>query len=311
MKKYCLLWILGIVLFVGCYNEDDIVPREGGETIYILPQGNHDYDEEILAYHEKYGFYPLYIFESRELYWNNSDWIGAIDQSGLIGEDADTNYVGKQWEMCKKLFLDNYPDELLEDFPLKFLMCSELNYRQYNMRTREYDTVKRHAYEGYDYLAVNHGSEAIDTLSRKQKMYFQQAINTLFLQREFEKGAFEIPEAFSSVSSYTYTYLSPSSEEYFKLGFVNSGTLIRNNLQESIQNDFNYFLELVATPVELLEGEPQPIGDYYSNYYVNMDGVLNPKRDESGKIREKYTILIDYLKNTYHINTDKLQNPDL
>ena len=291
MKKYCLLWILGLSLFAGCYDEDDVVPREGGEMAYILPQGEHDYDDEIVAYHEKYGFYPLYIFESRELYWNNSEWVGAIDQAGLIGEDADTNYVRKQWEMCKSLFFQNYPDELLEKLPLKFLMCSELNNRQYNKRTREYDTVGIHAYSGYDYLAVNYGGQTIDTLSRRQKMYFQQELNTLFLQREFGNGTFEIPEEFSEVCDYKYVYFSPSSEAYFQAGFVSATPLVNNNIPESIQNDFEDFLELVATPLELLEGEPQPIGDYYSDYYVNMDGVLNKKCDTSGKIREKYEIL--------------------
>ena len=310
MRLRYILGVLGLFLWVGCYEEDDIVPREEGEMAYSLPQGNHDYDVEILQYFEDYGFYPLYIFDERDLYWNNTDWIGAIDQAGLIGACADTVYVGKIWDMCKNLFFNHYPGELLEDMPMKFLMCSRLDYRQYNKRTYEYDTVNRHAYSGYDYLAVNYGGKTIDTLSRRQKMYFQQTLNTLFLQREYDRGKFEIPEAFSSVCDYVYTYLSQSTGNYFGLGYVRWDVLVNNNKEESISNDFRSFLELAATPLELLEDEPQPIGDYYSDYYVNMDGVLNEDRDTSGKIRQKYEILMDYLKDC-GIDTERLQYPGI
>ena len=103
MRKWINI-LIGAALLCGCYSEDDIVATEGSELQFTFPQGNHDYDDRIMAYYDKYGFYILYDFEDRELYWNNTQWdqsfLGTDKytdgvQGSLLGEEADTLYVGK------------------------------------------------------------------------------------------------------------------------------------------------------------------------------------------------------------------------
>ena len=105
-----LLYILGaIVLLSGCYDED-VKPSSKPELIYgkyTLPQGDHEYDDDIVAFYEKYETLLLYQFTTKDFGWSptgNVAWDVAVDtvyveNDLIIGYDvtpADENYVGEQ-----------------------------------------------------------------------------------------------------------------------------------------------------------------------------------------------------------------------
>ena len=127
--KYWL--ILSVALFwLGCNDEDDIVVKEGLEMTYTLPQGDHAYDDQIVEWFEKYGFYTLYIYDKKDIFWANEKWDERLEwQVGgeYRGEPADPEYAGKLVELFKYSFVDIYPDSLLARYmPLKVMLCSEL-----------------------------------------------------------------------------------------------------------------------------------------------------------------------------------------
>ena len=71
MKRYRLLYlIMFVLLWAGCDDSEKLTPSEGLEPGYILPQGEHDYDEKIMNWFEECGFYILYKFEPRDVYFN-------------------------------------------------------------------------------------------------------------------------------------------------------------------------------------------------------------------------------------------------
>ena len=319
--KYISTLLLGLFLVAGCNQENDIIPTEEDELSFVLPQGDHDYDEDLLRYHEKYGFLPVYIFSERDLYWNNTEWAGgdldySQNQGILLGKSGNPDYVGKQWELCKDVFFDCYPDSTINLMPLKFFLCSELKARIYNGKAEadengwfiyHYDTTRLMAYQGFDYIAVNFGSPAIDTISRLTKMNFSRELNAIFLTYLHEnKKPFHMPKEFSEVSNYTYRSLS--GEAVFQNGFIKTSILdyLDKTGATSKANDFKSFLSFVTIPLEILEGEPATFINYWS---VPMEGALNPKRDVSGLIRKKYNIMIKFLKEECGINTDLLQYP--
>ena len=51
MKKVLGLFLGGLLLLAGCYDEGSLNPSPEPELIYgkyTLPQGDHDYDDDIL-----------------------------------------------------------------------------------------------------------------------------------------------------------------------------------------------------------------------------------------------------------------------
>ena len=58
--KWIAYLLLGVALLAGCNEEDDIVPRTENEVFYQLPQGDHDYDDKIVDYYNKYGLQHVY-----------------------------------------------------------------------------------------------------------------------------------------------------------------------------------------------------------------------------------------------------------
>ncbi len=69
--KYKLFYILLMALpWVGCYDEDSLSPTSELEPLIQFPQGAHDYDERIMDWYNRCGFYILYKYEPKELYFN-------------------------------------------------------------------------------------------------------------------------------------------------------------------------------------------------------------------------------------------------
>ena len=67
MKYRFIFVICCLVLFIRCYNEDTLVSTETPELKYVLPQGNHDYDDKIVDWFERSGFYILYKFGPEDI----------------------------------------------------------------------------------------------------------------------------------------------------------------------------------------------------------------------------------------------------
>ena len=69
MKKISIKKIINIsfgftLLFFAysCNNEDDVCISEKSETRFDIPQGNHDFDEQIVAWSKDYDINVLYKF---------------------------------------------------------------------------------------------------------------------------------------------------------------------------------------------------------------------------------------------------------
>lgn len=322
--RYISVLLLGFSLTTGCNQEDDIIPTEGTEKAFVLPQGDHDYDEDLVTYYKKYGFMPVYQFTTRDIYWNNTEWIGGdlhpVEGEGkLIVEEGDPEYVGKQWDLCKKVFLDAYPDNLLKQMPLKFYMCRKLGERKITKWLGddekgwgiwEYDTVQMMACSGYDYIAANLASPAIDTISDETKLKFSKELNALFMTylQKKKEGIFTAPEEFFKVHSYSPSYGTTQyiyNTQANQYGFVTGNFYLTKGKEEQAkQKDFADYMLLITVPLEQLE-------KYVPATYASspMEGALHPMRDTRGYIRKKYEILIKYMKEEVGINTDVWQYP--
>lgn len=318
--KYRYLFIMcAAFLWVGCNQEDDIEVKEGLEISYTLPQGDHDYDGEIVDWYEKFGFYTLYIYEKKDIYWANTGWEERLDsesQGGsLRAEAAEPDHVGKQLDLFKCAFMDLYPDSLIAQYmPLKVLLCSELWRTDWDIKWN-WDTgekietlifTKRWAYEGWDYVAINGGSQEIDTMGLVSKSEFQAAVNTIFLNRLNKKNGIEMSEEFISISDYTPRYLGV--DQAFVCGFIDR-TPCGDDVEAAKKDDFMAYLRLASMSIVQLEAIPDRRYDYDYNNNVSLVGAFHATRDVNGLVRKKYEVMIKILKEM-GIDTDQFQYPE-
>ena len=123
-----LSWLL---CAVACYDEKELSPS-GIISSYLVPQGEHDYDDVIVEYYNKYGSCLLYKFTDKDTYWTPSGWmngvLGVDGTNGYLVTPADEKYVGEQLDVIEKLWFSSYSDEFLKEFlPVKIMLCSEID----------------------------------------------------------------------------------------------------------------------------------------------------------------------------------------
>ena len=311
MKKI-LFVLLAMALMVSCYKEDDLTPSEGTEEIFQIPQGDHDYDDVVVDWFEKYGFYTLYKFEFKDLYWYNEGWIEGgnpidIPTGTEKGEPGDEEYVGYAMDMFNKLMMQNYPDDFIKQgMPLRVFMCSELWSLVYDRVNSVYVPEKIWVYEGWDNIAVNGASSYItESLTREDQLQYSAELNAYFIEHLAEEGLIPMPgDDFFAVS--TYENKSYSGLDVFAAGYLGD---VRNESEDIFkENDFLSYCRLAGYPLDVLNGEAKPEEDFDSDEYENppFEGLFT--RPESTLCKQKYDIMINHLK-SLGIDMDRIQNP--
>ena len=94
MNNNRILYVLfGLLLWVGCADEDALKPLGVEEPFLSLPQGNHDYDQQIMDLYDQYGVSVFYKFSPKDVYhnWTGNSW-SELSQSVDDVEDAATYY---------------------------------------------------------------------------------------------------------------------------------------------------------------------------------------------------------------------------
>lgn len=297
MKRNIFLLLLAIFV-VACHKEETLTPTETPEFGYSVPQGNHDFDDEIVDWKERFNTFVLYKFELKELYWEVVKWIEAIpieddgiytSTGGFVAAVADEKYVGKQLELIQEQFLRFYPDTMLNRcLPLKILLCSQLDhYSVYGELDKVY-----HMYSGYDCLAFNWGNENVLTLTDAQKDAIRVEANYGFLYRLLLKSKITVDPAFSEVSNYD----NVTSSNMYDKGCLFPGT--------TKDMDVNYFINaIISTPYMDLVAEDVTLGTF--------KGILNSAKDKNGLIRKKYDLLVNWLQKNYNIDLQAIGDATL
>lgn len=294
--KYRLIFIvLSLIFGVGCYEEDPLTPTEGLEFRYTVPQGNHDYDARIVDWYEKDGFYILYKFDPKDIYFNVSSWDGSrFDSlsgqpgSGILSMMAEEEYAGRQLQLVEEIFLNFYSDTVLANWlPMKILLCSQL----------EKDQRRVDVSIGLDNIAVNYGSQEIEGLlaDNAKVLTLKNSLHDLFTNRLISQKKLVPPTEFAEISGYGRT---AKKEEMYILGFI----VASNYSNIDLISDFrNYIKAVFSFSYDELTAEPE-VDDY------TMKGILHPKKDVNGLIRKKYDVLTGYFKNTLHMDLQAIGN---
>lgn len=304
MRYNLVLLTLCLLFCIGCYDEDTLTPTTISELTYTLPQGDHDFDKDIVDWNKRCGFFFLYKFEPRDVYWNWTGWQELLekpDQEGYISnasqcviEETREDLVGEWLGFIENKLFKLYPDTVLRRcMPIKFILSGRYAALDW------FNVLKDNALGvrlGADYIMLNNENKKLEEFTSRKKELVKDTLNLVFLRLQISKGRIYIPDAFGQVSVYSTSASSVTTANMYSQGFIKTYT------NTAVASDWDVYLAaVVKTPYNELIEEPED-GDY------SFRGILHSKKDVNGLIREKYNILINHFKENYNIDIQAIGN---
>jgi hypothetical protein len=291
--------ILLILMTIGCVKKEaELRPAEGPEPIYgdyTLPQGNHEYDNEIAAFYKKYNTLILYKYEPKDIYWNISNFINQASYDvktdnttkGYMYIPADENYIRPQLDLLKSQIFKYFPDDFIrKNLPRKIFLMDK--YRLIEAGKGTIDKQKKTEYlitSGIDYLGLTGGGPDILLMTAEQKRVYRGETINFFLQRLITDGTIQRIAAFTNLTNYSLPM--PTYEIQYGNGIIDW-----NNRQPSTDWDA-YLKMLITTPYPKL---------------IASGGFWHPGIDNKGTIRKKSDVMINYFKNEFNIDLQAIAN---
>ena len=115
MKKinlYILLFgISFIFILCSCEKEDDLKISEKKTQRFDLPQGNHDFDEQIVEWYNDYETAVLYKFSNADINYHFTS--SSNDVNYDVKVEADEEGIRAAVKFLKEDFFDLYSDKVL------------------------------------------------------------------------------------------------------------------------------------------------------------------------------------------------------
>ncbi len=315
-KKYFYIVLLLQMIFVtACYTEDELTPS-GEMTSYSVPQGDHDYDDVIVSYYEKYGSCLLYKFTEKDTYWTPSAWMNGVlgenGKTGYIVYFADENYIGNQLGLIEDLWFSHYSDEFLSAFlPVKVMLCSEIDSIQMEFVFTpsfhvEYTGKKVDAWYNYDNICVARGNVSATQMTAMDSLLFRDKINRVFIESILGRGLSVPTKDFESVVNYESALTSLPASDIWALGIPSVVDWV-NYMEYSVTNDWESFiLMMICYSEEYLNREPQL--NAWGQYDTNWEGILNPAKDVNGLLKKRYDMVRNYFIENYNMDLQSVGN---
>jgi hypothetical protein len=217
-KLTYIILIISLAVFMnaGCKKEGALTPSED-EQGFKVPQGTKGYDTTIVDLYNKYHTYFLYKFADKDTYWTPTGWKNATQQSsgawttGYEVTAANTDYVGQQVALAKKLWLSYYTDKFLSAFlPAKVMLCASVD-SIYSTTlfnpTRYVKNVKSvGAWFNYDNICINYGNAGVASMTAADSVRFLAKANLIFIQSIPGRNLSAPTNDFISVANYGGTF---------------------------------------------------------------------------------------------------------
>lgn len=300
MRKVFLYILSGIFTccISACDKENELKPTEQIEYGFHVPQGEHDYDSRIVDWKDRCNFFILYDFSPRDIYWSVTGWREAKENvgtsssypwvAGIKAIVADQNYVGEQLDLLESQFLRFYPDTMLHRcMPLKVLLCSELN----EINNQGVVTFAPFL-NGYDYVAMNWGTNDILNMTVEDRNTFRVKANEVFLMRLKDNEKTQQTDDFYKETNYT-DYVT--QDNMYERGFLTPS-------QSQSTDWMRYVNAIISMTYEELT-MPTSAGD------TSNKGILNKEcKDTKGLINKKYNIIINHYKANYGVDLQAIGN---
>jgi len=287
-----MLLLLGgfAVLANSCTKKEAVLtPTTTPEPGFKIPQGNHDYDQRIVSYYNRWGTYVLYKFSQQDIAWQ-------VTKNDIIytSVPADTLYINQQLNLIESTFFKYYADSTLRKYlPAKFFLCSSLIFSK----------VQRNAYMlpftngnfgGVGSFAASGGNSTISTID---PAVYRADLNFSFLKMMDLQFKMSESTVFLGTSDYT-TAITGTQADRYKRGFLG----VTSAVPASSVDWQSYIQAIVSNSYAFLTDPNTTAAD------VSNRGILSPVKDVNGLVKRKYDAMIAYYKTQYNIDLQAIGN---
>lgn len=306
-----LMAILSMLILNSCKKTEAALSPSGIVDGYVLPQGNHAFDAEIVNYYNKYNTYLLYKFNYEDIYWTPTGYnvpkmySGGYWSSGHEVTIADETYIPAQLALIKASLFDLYPEKFLKKFlPGKILLCSKVDsiYAAYDFTSFSYTkgTKSIGAYSYYNSICVNYGNANVATMTAGDKTVFLKKINAMLVENIIARSLTKPTLDFTNSADYA-TAMTTFTQSYGK-------GIIVNYYGPTALADWNEYIRVMVTLSETQLNMEIPMPGPYDYPSPTSLGILNPSKDINGQIRKRYAIVRNYFISEYGIDLQTIGN---
>ncbi|WP_316834248.1 putative zinc-binding metallopeptidase [Pedobacter nutrimenti] len=291
-KTIKLLMLLGgfVLLITSCRKtEATLTPSTTPEPGFKIPQGNHDYDQRIVSYYNRWGTYVLYKFSQQDIAWQVS-----TNDKFYTTVPADTLYINQQLDLIEKTFFRYYADSTLKKYlPTKFFLCSSLasNNTQRNAYLIPFSNGN---FGGIGSFAVNGGNSAVSTIN---PAVYRGDVNFSFLKMMDLQFKMLESNVFIGLSDYTTAITGTQADRYIR-GFLGVTSAVPAPSQ-----DWQSYIQAIVSNSYAFLTDPNTTATDATNR-----GILSPVKDVNGLVNRKYNAIIAFYKTQYHIDLQVIGN---
>ncbi len=312
-KIYISFLLAGMFLFNSCVKEEGELTPSGIGSGYSVPQGNHDFDDEIVDFYNKFGSYLLYDFTEKDAYWTPSSWENGTETSetesgedGFVVEMPDVNYVGEQLDLLNDTWFKYYSDEFLKEFlPIKILLCSQVGYVDYSWDANWnliYVASPIVAYYNFDNISVSYASEAVLNLTDYDKSNIAFELNHVFAESIIGQGKLSPTEEFENSVNYNSASTLYNNTQIWGAG------IMQPYYNASVKNDWGQFLTMMMCySEEYLNREVSYVNEWDWNE-TSWEGIFSAQKDINGLLKERYNMVRQYYIDNYGVDLQSIGN---
>lgn len=272
-SAFAVLTLSMLTVFTSCEREDKLEPTPVTNR-YTLPQGNSDFDNVIVNFHQKYGKYILYRFDHSDYAYN---YTSMKSDSAF---NANPAYIDTALNFFLNQLVNHYPEEFLhKTLPFKILLASYIGSGASRSATGFASTNSA--------LTIGWADSTLLEKTPAQLREIRGQLHRHYFERAIRTKSVEIPEEFFATAP-SGSYPSNSSALYAAgvVERVPSGSVIY------IEGDFLGFIQLITgkTTAEL------------------ESTLFLPATDKNGLIRRRYDIIQNYFLLKYNLDLKAIGN---
>jgi hypothetical protein len=266
-----LLTLWGVV---SCSKEKKLTP-DTPPSFYSLPQGNHSYDDSIVAFNKKYGTYILYRFSRQDFAYNLTGYLPAMAGNG------NETYVQNTLNFFRTQCLDFYPESFLKKtMPFKILLASYIDsIKAYVGQTPDTARSITGFIPSINMLAIGWTDSTLLKKTPEQLRRIKGYMHRCYFEQCLLSGALDVPMEFIKLAPKSYTSIGGYQPQDGMIeGYPENGA--------SLAWDFLCYINAIT-----------------SHTKAELDAtILSPSVDVNGIIQQKYDALILYYKIQYGVD---------
>ncbi|MFI0429389.1 putative zinc-binding metallopeptidase [Mariniflexile sp. HMF6888] len=313
MRITYLYILLSICALSSCSNtEENEIEPSGIKTGYTVPQGNNDFDNDIVKFYDDYGTYLLYRFTDKDAYWTPSKWTNgepSTDDSqgklGFIYFEPDENYIKPQLDLLNRTWFNHYSPEFLDKFlPVKILLCSQVQYCNFDFSSYPFKIKGADvpAYYNFDNICVSYAKEDVLNLTTEQETVFEKGINRVFVDCMYGQGKLNTTEVFNASANYSIASAQKTNTALWKIG------ILQPYYSASPNNDWKQFVTMMICYSEAYLNKDVTTVNEYDTKETSWEGIFSPIKDKNGLLKKRYDMVRQFYIDNYNIDLQLVGN---